>query len=61
VDGIATEVRRADVVFRGVFVPDGDHLVRMEFRPLILPLSLGVILLTAIALVAIVLQAEPRY
>jgi hypothetical protein len=61
VDGVPTEVRRADIAFRGVFVPDGDHLVRMEFRPVILPLSLAITLLTAIALVAMVLYTEPRY
>ncbi len=39
-----------DIALRGVIVPAGAHRVRMEFRPLILPISLGISLATAILL-----------
>ncbi len=52
VDGRETPVHRVDVAFRGIAVPDGAHRVRMEFRPAILWIGLGVSLLTAVALAA---------
>ena len=42
VDGTPAEIYRTDVAFRGVSVPPGTHTVRMEFHPLILPISIGV-------------------
>jgi Bacterial membrane protein YfhO len=39
-----------DIALRGVIVPAGAHRVRMEFRPQILPISLGISLATAILL-----------
>jgi hypothetical protein len=33
IDGAATDVRRADVVFRAVAVPPGTHTVRFTFHP----------------------------
>jgi len=33
VDGVATELLRADYAFRAVLVPPGEHVVRMEFAP----------------------------
>ena len=33
VDGVPTEVLRADYVFRAVLLPPGEHTVRMEFAP----------------------------
>jgi hypothetical protein len=40
-----------DIALRGVMVPAGAHRIRMEFHPLILPISLGISLVTAILLV----------
>jgi hypothetical protein len=39
-----------DIALRGVVVPDGAHRVRMEFRPVILPVSLAITLATALVL-----------
>jgi hypothetical protein len=39
-----------DIALRGVIVPAGAHRVRMEFRPLILPIALGISLATALLL-----------
>jgi hypothetical protein len=54
VDGVPADVHRVNVAFRGVLVPDGAHLVRLEFAPLILPVSLAITLLTAIGLAVMV-------
>jgi Bacterial membrane protein YfhO len=42
VDGTPAEIYRTDITFRGISVPAGIHTVRMEFRPAILPISIGV-------------------
>jgi len=34
VDGAATNILRADVIFRAVAVPPGQHVVRFTFEPL---------------------------
>ena len=39
-----------DIALRGVLVPAGAHRIRMEFRPAILSVSLGISLATAILL-----------
>ncbi len=39
-----------DIALRGVVVPPGVHRVRMEFRPLIFPIALGISIATAILL-----------
>ena len=49
-DGKATEIYLTDIAFRGVAVPAGSHRLRMEFRPAVFPLSMGISLVTAIAL-----------
>jgi hypothetical protein len=49
-DDRPTEIYSTDIALRGVIVPAGVHRVRMEFRPLILPISLGISLATAILL-----------
>jgi hypothetical protein len=46
-DDQPTPIYPTDIALRGVLVPAGAHRVRMEFRPLILPISLGISLVTA--------------
>jgi hypothetical protein len=50
VDDRPTTIYSTDIALRGVVVPAGVHRVRMEFRPLILTISLGISLATAILL-----------
>lgn len=47
VDGAPADIYRVDIAFRGVSVPAGAHTVRMEFRPVILPVSIAVSMATA--------------
>jgi hypothetical protein len=47
VDEIPAPIYRADIAFRGIAIPAGNHTVRMEFRPVILPISIGVSVATA--------------
>jgi hypothetical protein len=49
-DDQPTPIYCTDIALRGVLVPAGTHRVRMEFRPLILPIALGISLITAILL-----------
>jgi hypothetical protein len=49
-DGQATEIYLTDIAFRGVVVPAGSHRLRMEFRPIVLPISMGISLAAAIVL-----------
>jgi hypothetical protein len=49
-DDQPTPIYPTDIAFEGVVVPAGAHRVRLEFRPLILPVSLGISLATAILL-----------
>ncbi len=51
VDDRPVPIHRVDIALRGVVVPDGVHRVRMEFRPSILWVSLGITLVTAAFLV----------
>jgi hypothetical protein len=55
-DGKPAPIYPTDIAFRGLVVPPGNHDVRMEFRPTILAISLGVSLCTAILLVILVLS-----
>jgi hypothetical protein len=55
VDGRETPIHRVDVALRGVVVPDGEHRVRMEFRPEVLWIGLAVTALTAALLAALAL------
>ena len=50
IDGQPTPIHSVDIALRGVVVPAGAHQLRMEFRPVILPVSLGISLATAILL-----------
>ncbi|HEX5229336.1 MAG TPA: YfhO family protein, partial [Bryobacteraceae bacterium] len=49
-DGRPTPIYETDIALRGIVVPPGTHHVRLEFRPSILPMSLGISLGTAILL-----------
>jgi Bacterial membrane protein YfhO len=50
IDEQPTAIRSVDIALRGVVVPAGAHQLRMEFRPAILPISLGISLGTLILL-----------
>jgi len=50
IDGHAAPIHRVDIALRGVPVPAGSHRVRMEFRPVILPVSLGISLAALVLL-----------
>jgi hypothetical protein len=50
IDEQPTAVHSVDIALRGVVVPAGEHQLRMEFRPVILPVSFGISLATAILL-----------
>jgi hypothetical protein len=50
VDDRPVAIHRVDIALRGVVVPAGTHRVRMEFRPLILPVSVGITLATLLGL-----------
>jgi hypothetical protein len=49
-DDQPTPILPTDIALRGVVVPAGAHRVRMEFRPSILPIALGISAATAIVL-----------
>jgi hypothetical protein len=49
-DDQPTPIYSTDIALRSVVIPAGAHRVRMEFRPLILPISLGISLASAILL-----------
>ena len=46
-DGSAATIYLTDIAFRGVAVPAGEHTLRMEFHPIVFPVSMGISLLTA--------------
>ena len=46
-------IYRTDIAFRGVAVPPGQHVMRMEFHPVILPVSAGISLATAVLLLVL--------
>jgi hypothetical protein len=50
VDDQPASIYQTDIALRGVIVPGGAHRVRIEFRPLVLPVSFGISLGTAILL-----------
>jgi hypothetical protein len=46
VDGMPTEIRRADSIFRSVFVPAGTHRLEFHFRPRYFPWGAAISLMT---------------
>lgn len=51
----------ADVAFRGIFLPQGEHTLVMDFRPRILPWSFAISLAFALALLGLcVSHADPE-
>jgi len=62
IDDQPTAIYPVDIALRGVVVPSGQHQLRMEFHPLVLPLSIGISLATAILLAgsAIVYRRRAR-
>ena len=59
-DGTSTPIYRTDIAFRGVAVPAGRHMLRMEFRPMILPVSLAISLVTAGLLIVMAFLGRGR-
>ncbi len=60
VDGAAAEVLRADVMFRAVWVPEGEHLVEFRFAPGWAWPALGVSAAAWLAVLAAGWRAWPR-
>jgi hypothetical protein len=50
-DDQPTPIYSTDIALRGVVVPPGAHRVRMEFHPIIFPISVGISLATLVLLV----------
>jgi hypothetical protein len=46
-------IYEVDLAFRGVVVPGGTHRLRMEFQPVILPISIAITVATAVGLMAL--------
>lgn len=62
IDGQPAQIRPVDIALRGVMVPAGAHRLRMEFRPAILPVSLGISIATAVLLAFFaLLSRKQRY
>jgi hypothetical protein len=52
-DDIPAAIYRTDIAFRGVVIPAGAHTLRMEFHPVIFPVSAAISLATAILLIGL--------
>jgi hypothetical protein len=50
IDNRPAEIKRVEIAFRGISVPVGDHLVRMEFHPRVLRIGM---MITFLALVTV--------
>jgi hypothetical protein len=61
IDDQPAAIHSVDIALRGVVVPAGSHQLRMEFRPVILPVSLGISLATAILLAVMGGLSRNRY
>ena len=60
VDGLGSEIYRTDYLFRGVFVPAGQHVVRFVYEPVPFRLGAALSLLTILALLGLPLIALAR-
>jgi hypothetical protein len=61
-DGTPTPIYQTDIAFRGVAMPVGRHVLRMQFRPGILPWSAALSLATALFLTALAfLRINPAW
>ena len=60
VDGVETPIFAANGLFRAVFVRDGSHRVRFEYRPRALHLGAAIAALTAALAVGLVLTSRAR-
>src|SRR5579862_691777 len=60
-DGTPTEIYRTDIAFRGVVVPGGRHVLRMEFHPTILMVSAAISLGAAVLLIVMVWRGAARF
>ena len=62
IDEQPTPIYPVDIALRGVVVPAGEHRLRMEFSPVVLPVSLGISIATAILLaLSAFLYGKQRY
>jgi Bacterial membrane protein YfhO len=62
IDDQPTPIHPVDIALRGVVVPAGAHRLRMEFRPVVLRVSLGISMATAILLALFAfLSRKQRY
>jgi uncharacterized membrane protein YfhO len=62
IDDQPTRIHPVDIALRGVVVPGGAHRLRMEFRPVVLRVSLGISMATAILLALFAfLSRKQRY
>ena len=52
-DETQVPIYEVDLAFRGVVVPRGMHHLRMEFQPMILPISIAISVATAVGLMAL--------
>lgn len=59
-DGKAAEIVPTDISFRGVVVPAGSHRFRMEFHPMVLPVSMAISLASALALLMLAAGQKAR-
>jgi hypothetical protein len=59
-DGKPAPIYRADIAFRGVVVPAGAHCLRMQFRPVILLVSLAISLSAGVVLIALVFRGRTK-
>jgi hypothetical protein len=60
IDGKPTQIYAANIAFRGVAMPAGNHRVRMEFHPQILIFSIGITIATAIFLITLGFRVPRR-
>jgi uncharacterized membrane protein YfhO len=52
-DEAEVPIYEVDLAFRGAVVPRGMHHLRMEFQPMILPISSAISIATAVGLMAL--------